>query len=167
MEINWSIGLCHQLNSMHNGRYSLILSENYMQLVSFLSNYCISSYSFLPWITTLVRKLFKYRRKTNPETIWIFQCFTIWKKNSCCGNYMWKYGNLKAKRCHIFLLNSSELATVALDWGKKRVKSCRSRRTVLQSTVYRTNTGLKLRLFWRVWKGLISKRYFKGGLISE
>ena len=42
-----------------------------------------------------MRKLFKFllhKGKLNEETIWIFQGFTIPKKNSCRGNYMRKYG---------------------------------------------------------------------------
>ena len=53
---------------------------------------------------------------------------------------------------------SSKSVTVALDWGKKRVKSCSMRRTVLQSTVYRANTGLKPRPVCRVRKYLDSKK---------
>ena len=53
---------------------------------------------------TLVRKLFKFslhRRKANEETIWISKGFTIWKRNSCRGNYIRKYGTygeIKAMR---------------------------------------------------------------------
>ena len=45
------------------------------------------------WDTrTMKIPLLKFKRKTNAETIWIFQGFTISKKNSCSGNYMRKYG---------------------------------------------------------------------------
>ena len=58
----------------------------------------VSSLEYFPPLNsfpTLVRKLFKFslhRRKTNAETIWIFQGFAISKKNSCRGNFMRKYG---------------------------------------------------------------------------
>ena len=42
-----------------------------------------------------MRKLFKFslhKGKLNEETIWNFQAFMNSKKNSCCGNYMRKYG---------------------------------------------------------------------------
>ena len=58
----------------------------------------VSSLEYFPPLNsfpTLVRKLFKFslhKWKTNAETIWIFQGFTISKKNSCRGNYMRKYG---------------------------------------------------------------------------
>ena len=63
----------------------------------------VSSLEYFPPLNsfpTLVRKLFKFslhKRKANAETIWIFQNFTISKKNSCRGNYMRKYGSLKVR----------------------------------------------------------------------
>ena len=57
----------------------------------------VSSLEYFPPLNsflTFLRKLFKFslhRRKTIVETIWIFQGFTISKKNSWRGNYMRKY----------------------------------------------------------------------------
>ena len=58
---------------------------------------------------SLVRKLFKFslrRRKTNAETIWIFQGFTNSKKNSCRGNYMRQYGMQDLRKRWLTLRNS-------------------------------------------------------------
>ena len=64
----------------------LIMTTVFPHIVSSLEYF-----SPLNSFPTLVRKLL-HRRKTNGETIWIFQGFTISKKNSCRGNYMRKCG---------------------------------------------------------------------------
>ena len=81
------------------------------QILHTVFPHIVSSLEYFPPLNsfpTLVRKLFKFslhKRKTNAETIWIFQGFTISKKNSCRGNYMRKYGTYFAKGlyCQYFL----------------------------------------------------------------
>ena len=80
------------------GRFIYILDSSNSSSFTFWSTvfpHIVAAATILFW-THLVRKLFKFslhKRKINAETIWIFQSFTISKKNSCCSKYMRKYGS--------------------------------------------------------------------------
>ena len=79
------------------GSLSSLQKSEVLKLITVFPH-IVSSLEYFPPLNsfpTFLRKLFKFslhRRKTNAETIWIFWGFTISKKNSCCGNYLRRYG---------------------------------------------------------------------------
>jgi hypothetical protein len=81
-------------------KFQILIKQFVWQVLNTVFPHIVFSLEYFPPLNTfptLVSKLFKFslhRRKTNAETIWIFQGFTISKKNSCRGNYMRKYGML-------------------------------------------------------------------------